>query len=154
MKNYYFNQNDCISYSLTIDVLSLIVSDLYSHRFSPVFIVIMVKSIVLLHNWSWVRAPSMFVGTYTRVEKVQLPSWPPHSQLVLHQRRIWGIHCTQMTEHTSEGSILALKSRADVTRSPHELQLKWRVRSKNVCKKEKKTSSTQYSYNTLGVCYA
>ena len=36
------------------------------------------------------------------------------------QRWIWGIQYTQMRKHTSEGSTMALKRRADVTRCPKQ----------------------------------
>ena len=48
------------------------------------------------------------------IEKARLPCWPPRGQ-VLHQRWIWGIHCSQAWKHTSEGSTLALKPRAGET---------------------------------------
>ena len=50
----------------------------------------------------------------------QLPCWPLYSQQVSHQRWISGIHGTQVTKHTSEGSTLALKPRGDVIRSPKQ----------------------------------
>ena len=37
---------------------------------------------------------------------------------VSHRRWIWWIHCAQASKHASEGSTLALKPRAEVTRSP------------------------------------
>ena len=41
-------------------------------------------------------------------------------QQVLHQKWIWGIHCTQISYHASKGFTLALNSRVDVTRSPKQ----------------------------------
>ena len=43
--------------------------------------------------------------------------WWSSGQQVLHQIWIWGIYCTQVSKHAGEGSTLALKARADVTRS-------------------------------------
>ena len=47
-----------------------------------------------------------------------LPCWLPRGQQVLHQRWIWGIHCTQAMKHTSERSNMASKPRSDITKSP------------------------------------
>ena len=49
------------------------------------------------------------------IKKAQLPCWPLYSQQVSHQRWIWGSH---KWESMQKGSTLALKPRADVTRSP------------------------------------
>ena len=57
------------------------------------------------------------------IEKAQLPCWPLYSQQVSHQRWISGIHCRQVTKHTSKGSTLALKPRGDVTRSPKRVSV-------------------------------
>ena len=55
----------------------------------------------------------MSIGMW--IKKAQLPCWPLSSQQVLHQRWIWGSH---KRKSMKKGSILALKPRADVTRSP------------------------------------
>ena len=39
----------------------------------------------------------------TGIKKARLPCWLSRGQQVLHQRWIWGIHCTQAMKHTSEG---------------------------------------------------
>ena len=48
------------------------------------------------------------------------PCWPLYSQQVSYRRWISGIHGTQVTKHTSEGSTLALKPKGDVIRSPKQ----------------------------------
>ena len=73
------------------------------------------------HRWSWVRTPKpppMLADTSagTFIKKARLPCWPLYSQQVSHQRWIWGICCVQVRKQASEGSTLALKARADVTR--------------------------------------
>ena len=50
----------------------------------------------------------------------RLPCWSPRGQQVSHQRWISGVHCTQVTKHASEGSILTFKPRGDVTKSPKQ----------------------------------
>ena len=65
--------------------------------------------------------PPMLTDTSaTWIKKARLPCWPLYSQQVSHQRWISGIHCMQVTKHASEGSTLALKPRADITRSPKQ----------------------------------
>ena len=66
--------------------------------------------------------------------------WPPRGQQVLHQKWIWVLHCVQARNQASEGSILALKPRVDVTRSlkqgcqwPHKKD--WSPSKKNFRKK-------------------
>ena len=44
----------------------------------------------------------------------------PRGRQVSHQRWIWRIHCMQVRMHASEGSTLALKPGADITRSPKQ----------------------------------
>ena len=64
----------------------------------------------------------IITGTMTK-RKAKWNHWAgvSHSvQQMSHQRWIWGIHCTHVTNNASEGSILALKPRADVTRSPKQ----------------------------------
>ena len=51
------------------------------------------------------------------VDQKRLSSRPPRTQQVSCKRRIWGPHCMQVMKHTSDGSTLALKHRADVARS-------------------------------------
>ena len=50
-------------------------------------------------------------------QKAWLPYWPLYSQLVSHQRWIWGSH---KWESMQKGSTMALKPRADITRSPKQ----------------------------------
>ena len=52
------------------------------------------------------------------IRKAQLPCWPSSGQQVVHQRWIWGIYCMLVMKQTREGSLLALKPRADVTIIP------------------------------------
>ena len=53
-------------------------------------------------------------------QKAQLQCWPSKGQQVSHQKRIWGIHCMQTNRHANEGSTLALKPKADITRNPKQ----------------------------------
>ena len=50
----------------------------------------------------------------------QLPCWLPRHWKLSHQRWIWEIHCPQVRKYTSKASILALKLRPDITRSPKQ----------------------------------
>ena len=68
----------------------------------------------------WCSFRIHFYPVCERVLKSRLPCWPLYSQQVSHQRWISGIHCTLVTKHASEGSILALKPSGDVTRSPKQ----------------------------------
>ena len=51
-------------------------------------------------------------------KKARVPCWPSIGQQVLHQRWIYGIHCTQMKKHVSKGSTLPVKPRENITSSP------------------------------------
>ena len=53
--------------------------------------------------------------------------WPQRGYHVLHQRWIWGIHCTQVRKHVCEGIHPALKPRADITRSPKWVISQWPI---------------------------
>ena len=64
-----------------------------------------------------------------------LACWPSRGWQVSHQRWIWGICCTQMRKHTSGGSTLALKPRADVTRNPKQ-EYQW-SHKKDLCPSKK-----------------
>ena len=74
------------------------------------------------HAQSQVRFPPMLVHTSasTLVLMTRLPCWLPRGQQVSHQMWIWGIDYTQAMKHASKGSIVALKPREDVTRSPKQ----------------------------------
>ena len=68
------------------------------------------------------QAPPMLmdVSPLMLIKKDWLPCWSSRGQQVLHERWIWGIHCTQARKHASEGSTLALKLRGNITRSPKQ----------------------------------
>ena len=53
-------------------------------------------------------------------KKTRLPCWPSRGQQVSHQRWPWGSDCMQVRKHVSKGSMLAMKPKADVTRSPKQ----------------------------------
>ena len=77
---------------------------------------------LLQHAQSQVRFPPMLVHTSasTWVLMTRLPCWLPRGQQVSHQMRIWGNDYTQAMKLASKGSIVSLKPRADVTRSPKQ----------------------------------
>ena len=52
-------------------------------------------------------------------ETTRLPCWLPRGQQVSHEKWIWGICCTQATKQARESTV-ALKPRADITRSPKQ----------------------------------
>ena len=84
-------------------------SDLLTHRWAA-------------HHCVGVQIPMHVRGTwsampYTRLYSVHCYWW---KRQVSHQRWIWGIHCMHARKHASEESTLALKPRADVTRSPKQ----------------------------------
>ena len=63
----------------------------------------------------------LFASTWMRM--AQLPCWQPRGQQVSCQRWIWGFHCAHWSKGWCtqvRGSTLALKPRADITRSPKQ----------------------------------
>ena len=46
--------------------------------------------------------PHQYLCASMCIEKVWLPCRLPRGQQVLHQRRIWGLNCMQVTKHTSK----------------------------------------------------
>ena len=104
--------------------------------------------------------PSILLLLHACRECDQLPCWLPRDQQVLHQRWIWGICCAQTRKHASEGSILALKPRADITRSQkqgYQWPQKELLSSKKFQKKKLITDwwlATQKVYERFGVQYS
>ena len=67
------------------------------------------------HNRYRTRAtPRLFASVWIQM------AWPPRGQQVSHQRLIWGSRCMKAMKHPNRGSILALKPRGDITRSPQQ----------------------------------
>ena len=54
---------------------------------------------------------------YVGKKMAQSLCWLTKGLTVLHQRWIWGKHCTQARKHASKGCTLAFKPRADITKS-------------------------------------
>ena len=64
------------------------------------------------------KSPAILVDTWSAsmwIKKDRSPCWPLYSKQVSHQRWIWG--SLRVRKHTSKGSTLALKLRADITGS-------------------------------------
>ena len=88
----------------------------------------------------------------TWIEKARLPCWLPRGQQVSHQRRIWGINCTEARKHESKGSTLALKPRVDATRSPKQ-GYQW-LHKKDLCPSKiwkKRVRCPKYIYFTFWI---
>ena len=66
------------------------------------------------------RGSFVYLGSYKCLKKwmkkAWLQCWPSRISQVSHQRCISGIHCAQVTKHTSGRSTLTLKPRPYVTR--------------------------------------
>ena len=65
--------------------------------------------------------PYQCLFTSMWIRMAWLPCWQPRGQQVLHQRWIWRFHCTESIQvGWGERSILVLKPKADITRSPKQ----------------------------------
>ena len=80
-----------------------------------------VKLLVKIHVQEVSRSnPGILPMLHACREHDRLPRWPLRGQQVSHQRWIWGTHFVQVRKHARDGSTLALKPRAQVTRNPKQ----------------------------------
>ena len=104
---------DHVNWIKCIDYIGLSKASYSNHHGTYSSIVILLRYVLKCVS----RHPTSATYVACR-ERDQLSCWPLYSQQVSHQRWIWGPAHRQ--ESASEKSALALKPRADVTRSPKQ----------------------------------
>ena len=71
------------------------------------------------HTWSQVQVSPMLVSVQVLDQKRSAAILTVKKSAGVAQSWIWGIHCMRVRKHACEGSTLALKPRANITKKVH-----------------------------------